>query len=200
MLSATYSLLRTRRAQLGTAVMIAFLCASTLFAALAEAQTYQILHNFTGESDGYYPNAGLILNGTSNLFGGAHDNAVFQLRHSGSGWLFLPIYDFNGVDGAFLSGRMTFGPDGALYGASGAGGIPDCADGAGCGLIFSLRPPRAICRTDSCPWSQTVLYQFNPLNLPNDGYGPTGGLVFDSAGNIYGTTAQRWSLQRRERL
>ena len=185
----SYSLCGLVRRELALGATLLF-CAAAVLTAPAYAQTYTVLHNFTGGADGYYPNAGLTLNGTSNLFGGAGDNAIFHLRQSGTGWIFSPIYDFNGTDGDFLSGRLTFGPDGALYGASGAGGIPDCGDGAGCGLIFSLRPTRTICRTDSCPWSQTVLYQFNPLNLPNDGYGPTGGLVFDSAGNIYGTTAQ----------
>lgn len=155
----------------------------------AEAQTFTILHDFTGGADGYYPTAGLTFHGSGNLFGAAGPVAVFQLRFEGTGWVLTPIYEFNGTDGEFLAGRITVGPDDALYAASGLGGIPDCADGAGCGLVLSLRSPQSFCRSLLCLWTQTTVYEFNPLNIPNDGYAPNGGIVFDTAGNLYGTTA-----------
>jgi uncharacterized repeat protein (TIGR03803 family) len=58
----------------------------------------------------------------------------------------------------------------------------------GCGLIFSIRPPSSICASFACPWTETVLYEFDPTGR-GDGYHPTGGLIFDASGNIYGTTA-----------
>ena len=36
---------------------------------------------------------------------------VFKLRHTNSGWLFTPIYDFQGhSDGAYPYGGVTIGP------------------------------------------------------------------------------------------
>lgn len=110
------------------AVALLFL---VVMAQAAEAQTFSVLHNFTGGADGYYPEAGLTLHGTGNLYGGAGPSAVFRLSQHGSGWVLNPILEFNGSsEGDFLAGRMTVGPDCALYGASAYGGIPDCADGA----------------------------------------------------------------------
>ena len=51
-----------------------------------------------------------------------------------------------------------------MYGASLAGGIPNCPDGGGCGLIFSMRPPRAVCKTSFCDWTESPTYEFNPLS------------------------------------
>ena len=166
----------------------ALLLSAAVISATLNAQTYTVLHNFTGGADGHNPQAGLTLNGTSNLFGAGNDT-VFRLRQSGMTWLLSPIFDFNGTDGAVVTGRLTFGPGGALYGGTFSGGIPNCYDGAGCGLIFSMRPTSSICRSTSCPWTMTALYQFDPLSRPSDGYSSQGGLVFDSAGNIYGTTS-----------
>ena len=54
------------------------------------------------------------------------------------------------------------------------------------GTVFNLRPPAVPCKTALCPWTETVLYSFQGFT---DGVEPTfGDLVFDAAGNIYGTT------------
>jgi uncharacterized repeat protein (TIGR03803 family) len=164
---------------------LAALAAAVLAAQVAPAQTFTVLHDFTGGSDGYGP-GDLTLVGTSNLFGGAGTTAVFRLRKTGSSWLFNPIFEFNGTDGLGLAG-LTAGPGGALYGAAGSGGLPECFDGSGCGLIFSMRPPSSICNAFSCPWTESVLYQFDPYGHPDDGYGP-GRVTFDGSGNVLGTT------------
>jgi len=167
-----------------TAVLLAFTCVT---AVQTLAQTYTVLHNFTGGADGSNPQGGVTLQGTSNLFGGAGRTALYRVRQVGAGWTFTPIFEFNDTDGLFPSGRVTFGPDGALYGATGSGGLPECTDGAGCGVIYSMRPPSSFCRSISCPWTETILYQFDPLHRV-DGVYPNGSLVFDSAGNLYGAT------------
>ncbi len=165
------------------------LCALLMLAMQpAQAQTYTVLHNFSGGPDGSDPTAGLTLVGTSNLFGGAGPSAMFRLRQSGLGWVFTPIFEFNGTDGEYLAGRLSVGPDGALYGATSGGGQQECEGyGGGCGLIFSLRPAATVCASVTCPWKETVLYQFDPVRH-SDGYHPNGGLIFDASGNIYGTT------------
>jgi uncharacterized repeat protein (TIGR03803 family) len=155
----------------------------------AQAQTYTILHNFTEGTDGYYPEAGLTLYGAGNLYGQAGRNSLFRLRQLGTGWVLGPIYEFAGSpDGLYPSGRLTVGPDGALYGATALGGLPDCADGGGCGTIYVTRPPGTFCRNPFCAWGEAVLYSFNPFGIQNEGIFPNGGLVFDAARNLYGTT------------
>ena len=180
------SVSRLRICRAALPALLLTLCIGMLPASPLQAQTYTILHNFTGGSDGQYPEYGLTLVGSGNLFGGSAVDTVFRLRQGGSGWLLSPIFEFNGSDGYFMAGRLTVGPDGALYGASAGGGIPGCSSGIGCGLIFKMTPPTANCRSSSCSWNETILYEFK---LHDDGFDPNGGLVFDSAGNIYGTTA-----------
>lgn len=154
---------------------------------LAQAQTFTVLHDFTGRGDGSNPAAGLTLYGEANLYGGAGQLSVFRLSHQGSGWVLNPIYQFDGTNGEFVAGRLTVGPDGGLYGATTFGGIPLCAAGAGCGLVFSLRPPAFFCRNPFCPWTETQLYNFD--QHPDDGHYPNGDIVFDAVGNLYGTTS-----------
>ena len=65
---------------------------------------------------------------------------------------------------------------GNLYGTTEYGGINDN------GVVFELIPPSAV----GGPWTEVVLYSFQS---GNDGARPMGGLAFDKAGNLYGTTA-----------
>ena len=155
----------------------------------AQAQTYQVIYNFTGGQDGAYPEAGLTERG-GNLYGTAYQGGsfnrgtVFKLARNGSGWIFSPLYSFTGrADGSAPIARVVFGRDGTIYGTTEFGGR-NC--GVGCGTVFRLRPPATICRTVLCPWTETVLYQFSGFSDgANPGYGD---LTFDQAGNIYGTT------------
>lgn len=55
----------------------------------------------------------------------------------------------------------------------------------GCGTVFNLRPPARACESVVCPWTETVLYRF-ALSDAHPGHGD---LIFDQAGNIYGTTS-----------
>ncbi len=162
-----------------------------------QAQTLDVLHTFTGGADGGDPMAGLTQDSAGNLygttyFGGTGGNCgegecgvVFRVTHHGSGWVETPIYTFKGVpDGAYPMARVIFGPDGALYGTTFAGGT-DSSCGLGCGTVFKLQPPPAFCASISCPWRETVLHSFA---LENDGNDPQAEVVFDQAGNLYGTT------------
>ena len=51
--------------------------------------------------------------------------------------------------------------------------------------MYKLQPPPTPCHSVTCYWRKTRLYQFK--GMP-DGAGPTGDIVFDNAGNLYGTT------------
>jgi uncharacterized repeat protein (TIGR03803 family) len=57
---------------------------------------------------------------------------------------------------------------------------------AGCGVVFTLRPPATICHAVLCPWTENVIYQFIDQV---DGWAPEGSLAFDQAGHVYGTTS-----------
>ncbi len=146
--------------------------------------TFNLLHNFTGGLDGRTPSAGLTMDKAGNLYGtdsygGSGHGTVFKLAHKGSSWVFNPLYAFaGGTDGASPEARVTVGPDGSLYGVTSAGG-------SGYGTVFNLRPAPTACTTGTCPWTETVLYRFAG---GTDGIRPHGDLVFDRAGNLYGTT------------
>jgi len=169
-----------------------------LMAAVAQAQTYTILHNFTGGADGAGP-GGLIIDAAGNLYGAAAGGGlssqncdgtcglVFKMKASGQGWVLTPLYDFQGgSDGADPSG-VVFGPDGTLYGTTALGGTT-CASETqyGCGTVFNLRPSPSACKSALCPWTESVLYRF--AGGSNDGAIPEGQLVFDQAKNLYGGT------------
>ena len=154
-----------------------------------QAQSYQVIFNFTGGQDGAYPEAGLterggIFYGTSYQGGNSNRGTVYKLAHKGSGWILSPLYNFTGrADGSAPIAALVFGQDGSLYGTTEFGGR-NC--GVGCGTVFRLRPPVTICKSTLCPWTENVLYEFSgSSDGANPGYGQ---LTFDQAGNIYGTT------------
>lgn len=141
-----------------------------------------ILHTFTGGSDdGAYPRAGLVFDGANNLYGttfnGGPENSgtVFELSPSTNGqWSVTILHGFTGgSDGGSPDAGLTFDSVGNLYGASTAGG-------AGAGVVFELAPGA------NGQWSETVLHAFD--GGPADGDFPYARLIFDSAGNLYGTT------------
>ena len=184
------SLIRENSFAAGAAWALAIAFALTfILLQSAQAQTYQVIYNFSGGLDGAYPQAGLTerggtLYGTANQGGSFNRGTVFKLAHSGSGWIFSPLYSFTGRgDGSAPIAGVVFGHDGTIYGTTEFGG-QNC--GVGCGTVFHLRPPVSVCKSALCPWTETVLYQFSgSSDGANPGYGD---LTFDQAGNIYGTT------------
>ena len=158
-------------------------------AVFSSAQTYTVLHNFTGFEDGGNPYAGLTLDRAGNLYGaaaggggdlGRGSGVIFKMQRRGSGWIFTPLYTFaGGSDGAGPESRLIFGANGSLYGATYHGGTNQA------GVVFSLKPPQHISGNLIQPWTETVLYAFR--GAP-DGANPWGDVIFDSHGNLYGTT------------
>jgi hypothetical protein len=165
------------------------------------AQTFKVLYTFHG-SDGANPMTGLTMDSAgwlygTTLYGGsgvavsscshkAGCGVIFQLVHRGSGWVLNPLHQFTGgKDGLGPAGRVLFGPRGLLYGTAAQGGATNARYPHGCGTVFTLRPPAKACAGGHCPWTQTVLYEFQC----SDGARPSGDLAFDRTGNIYGTTS-----------
>ena len=160
----------------------------------AQAQTYQVIYNFTGGHDGAYPYTGLTIDAYGNIYGTAFSGGaggygtVFSLDNQGSSWILSPLYSFaGGSDGEGPLARLVVGPDGLLYGTTSAGGAGPCSDSngnQGCGTIYTLRPPAKAPASVIVNWTSNALYRFSGT----DGAYPQGDLTFDQAGNIYGTT------------
>ncbi len=156
----------------------------------AQAQTFNLLHSFTsGGNVGFYPFSGLVMDRAGRLYGttlmgGEHgQGTVYRLSRAGSGWVATGLYGFQGgADGANPVANVVFGPDGTLYGTTIAGG-------EGYGTVFNLRPPASVCKAVLCPWTETVLYRFTGGSDGGFGFGSSfaDALIFDQAGNIYGT-------------
>jgi len=102
---------------------------------------------------------------------------VYELSPSGSGFTESVVCTFgNGADGGGPQGGVVVDSAGNLYGT-----ILYAGGGNGCGTVFRLSPNL------SGGWTKNVLHNFD--SSFGDGCFPYGGLAFDSAGNLYGTTA-----------
>ena len=182
--------IRTRLIHLPlTAFALAMLCALTVTS--AQAQTYSVLHYFTGGSDGGNPVAGVTVAGPGILYGTASSvsspshnlGTVFKLTQRGSDWTLNPLHEFAGPpDGDYPAG-IAIGPNGALYGTAG-GGVGN--DGSGWGTVYEVQPPAAACKTAICYWNETILHAFT--YIPDGADPQSDNVVFDQAGNMYGTT------------
>jgi uncharacterized repeat protein (TIGR03803 family) len=146
---------------------------------------YTVLYTFTGGSDGEAPQAGLVRDSAGNLYGTTSIGGIVTTCHVGCGTVFklepdgnkTVLYNFTGgSDGAYPNGALIQDAEGNLYGTTQVGGELTCGRGEGCGALYKLDPTG----------TETVLYSFR--GQP-DGENPTGGVVRDSAGNLYGTTA-----------
>jgi uncharacterized repeat protein (TIGR03803 family) len=156
--------------------------------------TESVLYKFTGGEDGYNIFAGLILDHAGNLYGtavnggiGGGGGVVFKLTPQSDGsWTESVLYNFcsitNCADGEYPYADLIFDAAGNLYGATVGGGVlRDCNNGYGyCGVAFRLTP-----NADGS-WKEKVLHKFTG---GKDGGRPYVGLIFDQAGNLYGTTA-----------
>ena len=141
--------------------------------------TEKVLYNFGG-TDGAQPAAGLIFDAAGNLygttaFGGTSDKGtVFELTPAGGGtWTEKVLFNFNGTGGANPQAGLIFDAAGNLYGTTFDGGAYNL------GTLFELTP------AGGGSWTEKVLHSFGN---GTDGSGPWAGLIFDAAGNLYGTT------------
>jgi uncharacterized repeat protein (TIGR03803 family) len=86
------------------------------------------------------------------------------------------LYSFTGgSDGAWPTSDLVFDSAGNLYGTTSSSGVGSCA-----GTVFELMHTPA-------GWREEVLHCFHGQN---DGESPEAGVIFDSSGNLYGTTRQ----------
>jgi uncharacterized repeat protein (TIGR03803 family) len=150
------------------------------------AATYKILYTFSGYSDGALPEGTLIFDGQGNLYGtttagGTYQGGtVFELTPESDGtWTKTVLYNFNGPgDGNSPLGGLLMDRHGNLYGTAQEAGITNANCSIGCGTAFAL-----LKGTEG--YTYKVLHSFH--GMP-DGALPSGPLVADAAGNLYGTT------------
>jgi uncharacterized repeat protein (TIGR03803 family) len=148
--------------------VMAFIAVFVL-AALAQAQTFTTLYNFTGGSDGGSPYAGLVQDPAGNLYGttavggSGHyyaDGVVFEVDTAGTETV---LHSFGGYpDGSAPLAPVVRDKAGNIYGTTGSEGT-----------VFKI----------DTKGNETVLYSFDGSTSPYQG------LVRDKAGNLYGTTS-----------
>jgi uncharacterized repeat protein (TIGR03803 family) len=135
------------------------------------------------------PNGGLLQDSSGNLYGVTYFGGVkgqgleCEMRGCGTVYKFDTSGNFHvlyaftgGSDGSYPEGSLIQDAAGNLYGATLNGGDLSCPQGSGvrgCGTVFKLVPDGTF----------TLLHAFTG---GDDGAGPVGALVADSAGNLYG--------------
>jgi uncharacterized repeat protein (TIGR03803 family) len=177
--------MRSKRVSLAVTAALAIFAAMLFMAATrAAAQTEKVLLDLTYDGGvGGDPQAGLIIDAVGNLygttaFGGPHNGgSVFELSPAKGGtWSLKPLHLFlTGVhDGQRPQAGVIFDAAGNLYGTTYWGGTYDG------GTVFELM------HQPNGSWKENRLYSFS--NVGGDGNSPQAGVIFDAAGNLYGTT------------
>ncbi len=137
-----------------------------------------LLYQFTGP-DGVYPHAGLIFDSQGNLYGTTTQGGT---HGTGFGWGTLFKYDssgihtlfnFDGPHGVYPNAGLILDSQGNLYGTTTQGGTH--GSGLGWGTLFK--------------YDSSGIHTLFNFDGPNGVY-PNAGLIFDSQGNLYGTTTQ----------
>jgi uncharacterized repeat protein (TIGR03803 family) len=143
------------------------------------------LHSFLDDAptDGFFPLSGLTIDASGNLYGTTFQGGtygvgtVFELTPGTDGtWTESVLFNFGTSEipeGSPYAG-VILDASGNLYGTIYNGGVHN--DGA----VFELSPGAGGV------WTETYLHSF--ASGGKDGFNPQGGVVFDAAGNLYGTT------------
>jgi uncharacterized repeat protein (TIGR03803 family) len=154
----------------------------------SEKWVLTVLHDFQGEPrDGSNPVTSVVLDDAGNVYGttpvGGTDicngnggnyscGTVFEISPSGTGWRETILHNFGYTDGADPMG-LTIDGNGNLYSTSYVGGEYHT------GVAFELA---------GASHSFSVLYTFGQRKA--NGENPTGGLIVDDLGNLYGTAEE----------
>ena len=143
-----------------------------------------VLYEFPGGTGPSGPASAIIFDARGNVYGttpggGVYGSGtVYELTPNAGGWTGSVLYNFaGGDDGNGPWSGVISDSAGNLYGTTLSGGNPGC-QWSGCGMVFELTP-------SASGWSETVLYRFQG---GSDGGNPSGGLIFDQQGNLYGLT------------
>jgi uncharacterized repeat protein (TIGR03803 family) len=151
----------------------------------ADAGAPTAIYSFPGGNAGNGPAGELVADPAGNLYGvtyyGGPKNSgvVFELSPPAApstAWTETVLYEFSLVsNGLEPRAGLVLDSGGNLYGTTIAGGCNGCG-----GTAFRLSPPAK----GSTTWTYSVIYEFRPV----DGTQPPAKMIFDSSGNLYGTT------------
>jgi len=182
--------MRGNRFSIGLGAALTIITVTMLVPSSWASGQEKVLYNFQGGTDGNYPIGGLVFDAQGNLYGTTDIGGggsciggcgtVFKLTPTKQGSFKKTIlYTFQGAfsDGQNPQARLVFDKQGNLYGTTAGGGSTVEADGT----VFKLTPTRRG------EWTETIIHNFN-CSTANDGCEPYSYLIFDSAGNLYGTT------------
>ena len=161
-------------------------------AAAGGSWTETTLYSFDPSNGGYAPASVLLrapigtLYGWAAYGGSAGLGVAFQLTpptSPGGSWAQTTLYNFQGepADPGAPIGNLALGGNGALYGATSAGGTYNQ------GTVFELSPPAS----PGNPWISMVLYSFRG---DGDGINPAAGVVIGGSGAVYGSTLSGGSV------
>jgi len=137
--------------------------------------TFEVLNQFTGFSDGGFPNGGVIFDASGNLLGpttsggSSGGGVVFQLVPGNDTWTENVLYNFDGLCCGGPFAGLSMDANGALYGTT--WNIPSA------GAIFKLAPSNG-------GWTETNLHVFDI----GPGSHPASTVLIDGSGNLFGTT------------
>lgn len=146
-----------------------------------------VLYRFGGNNDGGSPYGDVVFDEAHNLYGttsagGAYGyGTVYQLTATAGGWTKTSLHDFqNGADGGNPYSGVTLDEDGRLYGTAyqGGGSSIHCDPPDGCGTVYMLSH-------SASGWTFETIHAFSDADQAEN---PFGGVIFDSEGNLYGTT------------
>jgi uncharacterized repeat protein (TIGR03803 family) len=178
-------------------IFVMFLC--TVVTTMAFGASETVLFNFKGGKDAGGPRSGLVMDKAGNLYGvtsqggrggtncfGEGCGFVYKLSPtSGGTWKKTNLYEFTGgSDGGVPVGNLAIDAKGNLYGVTEQGGTGGCDTvlGGGCGVVFRVSPK------SNGKWKYSVIHDFDPGRIENDGSYADAGLIIDESGNLYGTT------------
>ena len=145
--------------------------------------TLTTLHRFCTQSscpDGKFPQTGLVQANNGNFYGttisggASGGGTIFEITPTGKLTTLYNVCSQSGCpDGNYLYAGLIQATDGNLY------GIMDVGGAHGSGTIFKITLTGTL----------TTLYNFCSQSGCPDGQYPSGALVQDTDGNLYGTTA-----------
>ena len=141
---------------------------------------FTVLHTFTGGKDGAGPYGGLVMDSAGNLIGSAHiggnsncdDGCGTLFKIDAANGKFKVLYTFTNNPAAYPIGNLVMDPKGNIYGET-----QGLNTNSYYGTVFELN-------------SAGKVKLLHILNGSTDGADPNGGLIRDSAGNLYGVAYQ----------
>jgi len=140
-------------------------------------------HNTRLKQVGYAMNVGMVVGKDGMLYGatlgGGPKNTGVLFRIDPKTQKLTPLHAIDDGNGGIISGILTVGPEGAIFGTTSQGGTAKhSCDGRGCGAVFKFDPKTL---------NFTVLHSFTG---GVDGGFPEGSIAVNANGSIlYGTTA-----------